>query len=59
MKICYTKQDLRATLTELRRSGSIGLVPTMGYLHDGHTSLVKHALQENDRTVASIFVNPT
>jgi len=59
MKICHTKQDLRATLTELRRSGSIGLVPTMGYLHDGHMSLVQHALQENDHTVASIFVNPT
>jgi len=59
MKICHTKQELRATLTELRRSGSIGLVPTMGYLHDGHMSLVQHASQENDHTVASIFVNPT
>ena len=59
MKICHTKQILRATLTELRRTGSIGLVPTMGYLHDGHMSLVQHALQENAHTVASIFVNPT
>ena len=59
MKICHTKQELRATLTELRRTGSIGLVPTMGYLHDGHMSLVQHALQENAHTVASIFVNPT
>ena len=59
MKICHTKQELRATLTELRRTGSVGLVPTMGYLHDGHMSLVQHALQENDHTVASIFVNPT
>ena len=58
MKICHTKQELRATLTELRRTGSIGLVPTMGYLHDGHMSLVQHALQENAHTVASIFVNP-
>ena len=59
MEICHTKQDLRATLAELRRSGTIGLVATMGYLHDGHMSLVQHALQENDHTVASIFVNPT
>ena len=59
MEICHTKQDLRATLAGLRRSGNIGLVPTMGYLHDGHMSLVQHALQENDHTVASIFVNPT
>ena len=59
MKICHTKQDLRKTLEELRLTGSIGLVPTMGYLHDGHMALVHHASQENDHTVASVFVNPT
>ena len=51
--------ELRAAVDAVRRQGgSVGLVPTMGYLHQGHQSLVTRSAADNDLTVVSIFVNP-
>lgn len=57
----YTQQaELRKVISEHKKAGkTIGFVPTMGALHDGHLSLIIKSLQENDVTVMSIFVNPT
>lgn len=60
MQIITTKADLQAAVKACKQAGqTIGLVPTMGALHEGHASLVRRAVAENDICIVSVFVNPT
>ena len=60
MQIVTTKKDLQTAVQACKAEGkTIGLVPTMGALHEGHASLVRRAVEDNDICVVSVFVNPT
>lgn len=60
MKVSKTVDEVRLITKQWRAEGyTVGLVPTMGYLHEGHGSLIERCRKENDKVIVSIFVNPT
>lgn len=59
MQVVKTISEVREIISSWRKEGlSVGLVPTMGFLHEGHQSLIEKSVSQNDRTVVSVFVNP-
>ena len=59
MKLVKTIDEVRNAVKEWKKQGlSVGFVPTMGYLHEGHASLIDASVKGNDKTVVSVFVNP-